>query len=214
MSGCRQHAEYASHQGFCGRTLRRYDGGRTDPGHAMTTITQRSTAQRILDDAVARIGPGSPPLDALEELARWLRDAADQLGGLDQATRRSRISGAGVVLAEAPGGHVMVVRYFPRSEPTPIHGHSGWGALVLLSGRGVYETWQPVDERYAQLTDARELCGGETFAWADPPHDVHRQEGLARGATELTIFKRHPYHTWAPQYQPVRRTRRAVPRPR
>ncbi|MGH3647682.1 MAG: hypothetical protein ACRDTM_10990 [Micromonosporaceae bacterium] len=168
----------------------------------MTTIAQRTTARHLLDDVVTRIGSGSPSLTTLEDLARWLGQAAVQLGGLDQATRRSRISGAGVVLAEAPGGHVMVVRYFPPAEPTPIHGHSGWGALVLLSGRGRYETWQPLDDRYARLTRVCELTGGETYAWADPPLDVHRQEGLGRGATELTIFKRHPYHTWAPQYAP------------
>lgn len=175
----------------------------------MTTITQRSTAQRILDDAVARIGPDSPTLDALDELAKWLGHAAAELGGLDQATRRSRISGAGVVLAEAPSGHVMVVRYFPPAEPTPIHGHSGWGALVLLSGRGRYETWTPVDDAYARLTRVCELTAGDTFAWGDPPLDVHRQEGLGWGATELTIFKRHPYHTWAPQFRPE--LKRAAP---
>ncbi|MGH3738229.1 MAG: hypothetical protein ACRDT6_21865 [Micromonosporaceae bacterium] len=168
----------------------------------MTTIAQRTTARQLLDDAATRIGSGSPSLTTLEDLARWLRDAAGSLGGLEAATRRSRLSGAGVVLAETPGGHVMVVRYFPPAEPTPIHGHSGWGALVLLSGHGRYETWQPIDDRYARLTAVRELAAGDTFAWADPPHDVHRQQGLARGATELTIFKRHPYHTWAPQYQP------------
>ncbi|MGH3715761.1 MAG: hypothetical protein ACRDT4_20230 [Micromonosporaceae bacterium] len=179
----------------------------------MTTVTQRTTAQRLLDEAVARVGPDSPPLSTLEELARWLGETAGELGGLDQATRRSRVSGAGVVLAEAPTGHVMVVRYFPPGQLTPIHGHSGWGALVLLSGHGRYETWQPVDDSYARLTNVCDLTAGDSFAWGEPPLDVHRQEGLARGATELTIFKRHPYHTWAPQFQPEPRTV-VIPKPR
>ena len=174
----------------------------------MTTVDRPSTrvadlTHTLLDEAVIRVGP-MPDLAAVRELAHWLAghtsSLVDELAAADVESRRT---GEAVVLAEAAGGHVMVVRHFPAGEPTPIHGHGGWGAVVVIIGRGRYETWEPTRDGYAHLVEVRDLGPGDTLAWPNPPHDVHRQVGLAGGATELTIFARHPYHTWAPQFHPA-----------
>lgn len=174
----------------------------------MTTVDRPQTgivspAVTLLDDAISRVAT-TPDLVAVEQLARWLADAtASLIDELAAADAESRRTGEAVVLAEATSGHVMVVRHFPADQPTPIHGHGGWGAVVVLTGHGRYETWEPTRDGYARLVRVRELGPGDTLAWPNPPHDVHRQVGLADGATELTIFARHPYHTWTPQFQPA-----------
>lgn len=173
----------------------------------MTAVTSH-TAAALLDRAAARITP-APDLAAVEDLARWLAGQVaapawyDLTRQLTDAAAESRRTGDGVVLAEAAGGHVMAVRYFPPHQPTPIHGHGGWGAVVVLDGIGRYETWEPTVPGYARVTQVRVLTAGDTLGWADPPHDVHRQEGLTGGATELTVFARHPFRTWAPHFQPA-----------
>ncbi|MGH3746687.1 MAG: hypothetical protein ACRDT8_04725 [Micromonosporaceae bacterium] len=175
-----------------------------------TTAQARATAD-LLDEAVAQID-GSLRLPDIETLAGWLAErllqlnphtGRDLLTAVAEADRESRRTGEGVVLAQAASGHVMVVRFFPEGQPTPIHGHGGWGAVAVLAGRGRYETWQPVSDGLAELTAARELGPGDTLAWPNPPDDVHRQVGVVGGTTEVTIFARHPFFTWAPQFQPA-----------
>jgi quercetin dioxygenase-like cupin family protein len=177
----------------------------------MTAPATSQAAAQLLETALVRVG-GSPDLAAVADLAKWLSDALfdpqrpsafDLLGDLLTADQESRLTGEAVVLAGAASGHVMVVRHFPAGQPTPIHGHGGWGAVVVLDGRGRYETWLPVSEGRAELGAVCELGPGDTLAWPNPPDDVHRQEGLTGGVTELTIFARHPYHTWAPQFLPA-----------
>jgi hypothetical protein len=165
-------------------------------------------AAALLDRAVWHVGR-SPDLAAVADLARWLSGQVTTPGWdglapeLARAGAESHRTGEGVVVAEGGGGHVMVVRYFPPHAPTPIHGHGGWGAVVVLDGIGRYQTWQPTRDGYARVTEVRVLAAGDTLGWADPPHDVHRQEGLGGGVTELTVFARHPYRTWAPRFQPA-----------
>ena len=184
----------------------------------MTAFTTSSAAV-LLDRAVQEVGP-RPDLDAVRGLADWMARAVtdlrppygfDLLDQLVAADAESRRTGEGVVLAEAPTGHVMVVRYFPEAEPTPIHGHGGWGAVLLLRGRCRYETWRAISDEFAELVSSADLGAADTLAWADPPDDVHRQIGLAGGATELTIFKCHPFTTQAPQFQPAPDRTRATP---
>jgi hypothetical protein len=151
----------------------------------------------------------SPDRGTVADLARWLADQAHASDG-DELTRELALAsaethrtGEGVVLAQGSAGHVLVVRYFPPHLPTPIHGHGGWGAVVVLDGIGRYQTWEPTRDGYARITEVRVLGTGDSLSWPDPPHDVHRQEGLAGGVTELTLFASHPYTTWAPQFQPA-----------
>lgn len=173
----------------------------------MTAVACHAAAA-LLERAVWHVGR-STDLAAVTDLARWLSGqvtapAWDGLGHeLAGASAQSRRTGEGVVVAEGGAGHVMVVRYFPPHVPTPIHGHGGWGAVVVLDGVGRYQTWEPTRDGYAKVTEVRVLAAGETLGWADPPYDVHRQEGLGGGVTELTIFAKHPYRTWAPQFQPA-----------
>jgi hypothetical protein len=186
----------------------------------MTDPATSHAAARLLEDALVRVGD-SPDLAAVRDLAEWVCDALydprreggfDLLNDLLAADQLSRRTGEAVVLAGAATGHVMVVRHFPAGRPTPIHGHGGWGAVVVLDGRGRYETWLPISDTHAELGAVCELGPGDTLAWPDPPDDVHRQEGLDGGVTELTIFARHPYFTWAPQFRPVELPH--IPRPR
>ncbi|MGH3728952.1 MAG: hypothetical protein ACRDTU_09395 [Micromonosporaceae bacterium] len=173
----------------------------------MTVSATSTAAARLLDNAVAQVGP-DPDLRGVEALANWLahsvagadRTLLDELAAADAESRRT---GEGVVLGIAGTGHTMVVRHFPEGQPTPIHGHGGWGAVVVLAGTGRYETWEPTTDGFAQLVSLCELGPGDTLGWPDPPDDVHRQEGLDGGATELTVFARHPFHTWAPHFQPA-----------
>ncbi|HEX2417114.1 MAG TPA: hypothetical protein VHJ83_03155, partial [Micromonosporaceae bacterium] len=140
-----------------------------------TTGVPRTTghspaATALLDQATALTG-SSPDRVTVADLARWLAGQVRTPGrdGLAQelatASGESHRSGEGVVLAEAGSGHVMVVRHFPPGLPTPIHGHGGWGAVVVLDGIGRYQTWEPTRDGYARITEVRVLEAGDTLGW-------------------------------------------------
>jgi len=96
-----------------------------------------------------------------------------------------------VVIASDPCGAVLALRWFAPDAPTAIHGHGGWGAALVLEGRDRYERFE-VRDGVAVLDATLWLERGDVAWWLDPPHDVHRQSGLDRGALQLVVVSTVP----------------------
>jgi ketosteroid isomerase-like protein len=93
-----------------------------------------------------------------------------------------------VRLAGAPDGPALGIKWFPPGQPTDVHGHSGWGAFLVLEGTDRYERWHPTTSGATALGDVRILTAGEAHWFPGPPHDIHRQEGVGTGALELIVL--------------------------
>ena len=140
------------------------------------------TPVELLDTALTLMGDGQPDGERLRGLADWLATGRE-VDGIDEAKREARRSPQAVLLAGGPGSPVLALRWFPGGVPTAVHGHGSWGVATVLEGRDRYERWE--HHRVAEVT---ELGPGDAVWWRDPPHDVHRQEGLGRGAFELVVI--------------------------
>ncbi|MDP8962329.1 MAG: hypothetical protein M3N32_12035 [Actinomycetota bacterium] len=144
------------------------------------------TAAELLDKALTLLGDGQPDAERLRGLAEWFSTGAREVDGIDEAAREARRSPQSVLLAGGAGSPALGLRWFPPGVPTAVHGHGSWGVATVIEGRDRYERWE--HHRVAEVT---ELGRGDAVWWREPPHDVHRQEGLGCGATELVLAGRY-----------------------
>ncbi|MDN5934379.1 MAG: hypothetical protein L0I24_25450 [Pseudonocardia sp.] len=146
------------------------------------TVVAVAGAEKLLDDATARLDAGEEPRD----LAYWLRGAADTLD-LRDAAAAARAGGRGVLLAAPGEGPVLGLRWMPPLVPTGIHDHLTWGALLVVQGRDRYQRFDRDGDGGVTLGCAHCLAAGDVLWWDAPPGDVHRQCGLDGGALELLL---------------------------
>lgn len=96
-------------------------------------------------------------------------------------------SGRSVVLADRPGGAVLVARHFRPGEATTIHDHGSAGAALVVEGRHRYERYGRAGAGTARLESVHDLAVGDVAWWDAPPDDLHRQVS-AGGAIELVLL--------------------------
>jgi hypothetical protein len=133
-----------------------------------------------------------------------IADAVRQLGRelvVGPETALSGLHGAGAaatVLARAADGPVLMLARFPSDAPTPIHNHNSWGIVCVVWGRDRYLRWDRLDDgsdlEHARLALAEEveLGVGDVMFLAEPPGDIHSQQGIAGPVWELVFFGRDP----------------------
>ena len=144
-------------------------------------------AEDLLAAAAAEIATG---VDG-RRLARLL---ADRAASLDLAHARAATLEAGrsVALAQRAEDLVLALRWFAPGQPTAIHDHGAWGALVVLEGDERYERYERTTEHEAELQATHYLRAGDTLWWSPPPGDVHLQEGGSAGALDLILLGTNP----------------------
>jgi hypothetical protein len=131
--------------------------------------------------------------DAIRQLGRELVVGPEAgLSGLHGA------GAAATILARAADGPVLMLARFPSDVPTPVHNHNSWGIVCVVRGRDRYLRWDRLDDgsdpEHARLTLAQELdlgVGDVTFL-AEPPGDIHSQQGIDGPVWELVFFGRDP----------------------
>lgn len=131
----------------------------------------------------------------LEEVGKHLQRLTsrdDLLGGVEQEMLHGQV--AFRKLHKESDGLTLMLARFPAEEATPIHNHGTWAVLCTYRGRDRYEGWRRVDDGskpgFAQVEKAfeRTLEPGDVVYWFDPPHDIHRQQGIDEAAWELILM--------------------------
>jgi hypothetical protein len=133
-----------------------------------------------------------------------IADAVRRLGRelvVDPETALAGLHGSGAaatVLARAADGPVLMFARFPSDAPTPVHNHNSWGIVCVIDGRDRYLRWDRLDDGsdpdHARLTLAEEieLGVGDVAFLAEPPGDIHSQQGIGGAVWELVFFGRDP----------------------
>lgn len=153
------------------------------------SIDRRRIPVAGADAVVAELAAAAVPDDGLVA-ARVLGRLAPSVGW---AAIRDEVvaSPRSIVLAERPGGPILVARWFAPAEPTTIHDHGWAGAALLVEGACRYERFDGLGPS-ARCRSSHDLCAGEVTWWGPPPDDVHRQEALRDGALELVLLAGPP----------------------
>jgi hypothetical protein len=133
------------------------------------------------DVLAAALAAGSPEAAAMQ--LRALGPRLDVSAARDAALAEGR----GVVIAADASGAALALRWFAPGAPTAIHGHGTWGAALVLEGNDRYERFE-IRDTTPKLDSMFLLEEGDVVWWLDPPHDVHRQEGVGDGALELLVI--------------------------
>jgi hypothetical protein len=143
-------------------------------------------AAEVLESFAERLAAGTPAgVAAARSLAGH---QVDWTGVRDEIVAADRA----VLLAEVLGGPVLAARRFEAGAPTSIHDHGGAGASIVVEGRDRYERFERTGPTTARLESIHDLVEGDLIWWADPPDDVHRQQGLGDGAIELVLLATPP----------------------
>jgi hypothetical protein len=131
--------------------------------------------------------------DALRRLGRQLAVGSElALSGLHHA------SAAATVLARVADGPVLMLARFPSDAPTPVHNHNSWGIVCVVQGRDRYLSWDRLDDgsdperARVILAQEVELGVGDVMFFAEPPGDIHSQQGIEGPAWELVFFGHDP----------------------
>ena len=137
---------------------------------------------------------------ARDQIGRRLDELA-RSGAISTDVIRERLHGMSAgfaILARADDGPTLMLSRFSADEPTPVHDHKSWGVAYVLRGRDRHRRWRRVDDGRepgrARLVvdDDRELGEREFVHWADPPDDIHSQQGIGGEVYELVFFGRDP----------------------
>lgn len=91
------------------------------------------------------------------------------------------------VLQTDPDGLTLMLAKFSALEETPVHDHGSWGIACVVRGRDRYRHYSIEDGKVSLLREI-ELPAGSFVTWADPPHDIHSQQGIGEPAWELVLF--------------------------
>lgn len=151
---------------------------------------------------------------AREEIGRLLaRLAGSGVIDFDQlATGLHGTSAAQAVLASEGGALTLMLACFPHQSPTPVHDHKSWGVAYVVKGVDRHIHWRRTDDARAPgratvvVDDDRELRAGDFVHWADPPGDIHSQQGVGGPAFELVCFGRNPMAAVRNYFDPDRGT--------
>jgi predicted metal-dependent enzyme (double-stranded beta helix superfamily) len=81
---------------------------------------------------------------------------------------------------------LMLAKFSPV-EATPVHDHGSWGIACVIKGRDRYRHYQTVDGKVSLLYE-KALGPGDFVTWADPPEDIHSQQGIDEPGWELVLF--------------------------
>jgi predicted metal-dependent enzyme (double-stranded beta helix superfamily) len=125
---------------------------------------------------------------------------------------------ASTILATDAGALTLMLARFPHEVATPVHDHKSWGVAYVLSGIDRHLRWRRTDDgtevgrATLVVDDDRELRAGDFVHWADPPDDIHSQQGVGGPAYELVCFGRNPMAALRNYFDPERSTvREAMP---
>jgi hypothetical protein len=152
-------------------------------------------ANAVLAEAAAEIAAGAGG----RRLSRLLAERADMLD-LAEARRVTIETRRSVVLAQHSQGPALALRWFAPGQPTAIHDHGTWGALLVLEGEERYERYQRGIADEAVLQATHYLRAGDTLWWSAPPGDLHLQEGGRVGALDLILLGGDPDRAPTTQY--------------
>jgi hypothetical protein len=167
-------------------------------------VDQSDNANQRATDLVAwaseLLRADGPSATVRHAIAEAVRDLGTELD-VGQETALSGLHGAGAVatvLARATDGPVLMLARFPSDAPTPVHNHNSWGIVCVVLGRDRYLRWDRHDDGsdpdHARLTLAQEveLGVGDVMFLAEPPGDIHSQQGIGGPVWELVFFGRDP----------------------
>lgn len=135
------------------------------------------------------------------EIARLLQELALQPNILPKV-ELARLHDAGstaTILHQGDDGRgaLMLLR-LPDDAPTPVHNHNTWGVAAVIEGTNRYWRWERLDDlsdpdhAELHLAEVFDHGPGEYVLWADPPHDLHAQQGVDGVAYEFVFFGRNP----------------------
>ncbi|MBF6592501.1 MAG: hypothetical protein IVW57_18475 [Ktedonobacterales bacterium] len=134
---------------------------------------------------------------ALRQIGDELRALA-QTPGLIPATQGAALHQGDASIttlhSDGPQGLTLYVAQMGDAAPTPIHDHNSWGVACVIAGRDRYQHFERLDDgadgdrAHLRLLYERELQPGDVVVWTAPPHDIHRQQGIAGPAWELLLF--------------------------
>ena len=151
--------------------------------------------ERCIADVRATLAARRVTEDGLEEIGKHLQrltSRGDLLGEVEEAMLHGQV--AFRQLHKESDGLTLFLARFPAAEATPIHSHGTWAVLCTYRGRDRYEGWRRVDDGskpgFARVEKVFEriLEPGDSVYWFDPPHDIHRQQGMGEAAWELILM--------------------------
>jgi predicted metal-dependent enzyme (double-stranded beta helix superfamily) len=129
-----------------------------------------------------------------------------------QGTHGMDIRG-GEIHKEPDGTLALMLARFPHEAETPVHNHHSWGVVCVVAGRDRYVQWRRLDDGaqpgHAEVAVEYEriLAPGEVVHFADPPGDIHSQQGHDGAPVwELVFFGRDPNVRPRLYFDPERRT--------
>ena len=147
--------------------------------------------------------PGPVVREQLGALLRRLARDPDILARTDGGTARQGTHGmdirGGEIHKEPDGTLALMLARFPHESETPVHNHNSWGVVCVVRGRDRYVHWKRLDDGsrpgHAEVAVDYErlLDPGEVVHFADPPGDIHSQQGHGgEPVWELVFFGRDP----------------------
>jgi predicted metal-dependent enzyme (double-stranded beta helix superfamily) len=143
---------------------------------------------------VARAGITDESLRQVGDLMRRLAQVPGLIPDGELAAMHGTDSTATVLHSDGQEALTLVLAKFSDKAPTPIHDHDSWGVACVVQGRDLYQHWERTDNasepNHAELRllYEKELGPGEGVCWRNPPHDIHRQQGLGAPVWELVLF--------------------------
>ncbi len=156
---------------------------------------QGYTIERCIADVKGALSANGVTEEGLQEVGKHLQmlgSRDDLLGEVERAMLHGQVSFR--KLHEESDGLTLILARFPAEKATPIHNHGTWAVLCTYRGRDRYEGWRRLDDGskpgFALVEKAFEriLEPGDFVYWFDPPHDVHRQQGIDEAAWELILM--------------------------
>jgi predicted metal-dependent enzyme (double-stranded beta helix superfamily) len=159
------------------------------------------SVQQAVDQFIERVrtvlAPAGATEDALREIGGMLQALAQtpELIPNDPGTTMHQSEATSTILhSDGPHGVTLILARFPETVPTPIHDHNSWGVACVVEGHDWYQHFERLDDStnpdkaQLRLLYERELSPGDVVIWTNPPHDIHRQQGVNGPAWELVLF--------------------------
>jgi predicted metal-dependent enzyme (double-stranded beta helix superfamily) len=160
-------------------------------------MSVQQAVEQFMERVRMVLAPAGATEDALREIGGMLQALAqtpdlipDDLG----ATMHQSDATSTTLHSDGTHGLTLILARFPATAATPIHDHNSWGVACVVSGRDRYQHFERLDDgtdpHHAQLRllYERELAPGDVVIWTNPPHDIHRQQGVNGPAWELVLF--------------------------
>jgi predicted metal-dependent enzyme (double-stranded beta helix superfamily) len=123
-------------------------------------------------------------------VGRLLAQVSREPGFVPQSEMRALHGGNStftLLQSDADGMTLMLARFSPIEE-TPVHDHNSWGVACVVQGRDRYRHWEKDEDGRVRVLYEKVLEPGSFVTWAEPPRDIHSQQGIDGDALELVLF--------------------------